>query len=65
MSSATAERTFKMMRRIKTWLQSQMGPGVLTNYMFPVIHNQRMDDVDILKVAKEFVSKSLKRKTYF
>ena len=47
MSLATAERTFSVMRQIKTWLRSRTGPGVLTNYMFAVIHKQRMDDVDI------------------
>ena len=63
MSLATAERTFSVMRQIKTWLRSRTGPGVLTNYMFAVIHKQRMDDVDIQKVAREFVSKALQRKT--
>ena len=28
MSSATAERTFSVMRRVKTWLRARMGPGV-------------------------------------
>ena len=65
MSSANAEKTFSVMSRIKTWLRSRMGSGVLANYLFAVIHKQRMDDVNIQKVAKEFVSKSSQRKSYF
>ncbi len=46
MSSATGERTFSVMRRVKTWLRSRMCPGMLTNCMFASIHKQRIDNVN-------------------
>jgi hypothetical protein len=45
MSPATVERTFSAVRTVKTWLTSRMGPGVLTNCIFAVIHKERMNDV--------------------
>ena len=64
-SSATAERTFSVMRRVKTWLRSTMSSSTLNNKMFPVIHKERFDKVDVENIAKEFVSKNEKRQNYF
>ena len=56
LSSATAERTFSAMRRLKTWLRSTMGPNQLTNRMFAVMHKERLQGVNLNKVAKEFIN---------
>ena len=39
-SSATAERTFSVMRRVKTWLRSTKSSSALNNKMLPVIHRK-------------------------
>lgn len=65
MSSATAERTFSVMRRTKTWLRSRMCPGVLTNSMFAAIHKERIDSINVKKLTADFISRSIQRKGYF
>ena len=64
-SSATAERTFSGMRRIKTWLRSTMSSNSLNNKMFSMMHKKRIDTVDIKCIAKEFVSRNERRQQYF
>ena len=65
LSSATAERSFSAMRRVKTWERSVMGANALTNRMFAVIHCNIMDDFDVLLVAKEFIERCNQRLNYF
>ena len=65
LGSATAERTFSVMRRVKSWLRSSMLSNTLNNRMFCVIHKQRIDDVSTQEVAKEFVEKNDQRMMYF
>ena len=55
LGSATAERTFSVMRRVKSWLRSSMSSNTLNNRIFSVIHKQRIDEVSAQEVAKEFV----------
>ena len=54
--SATAERTFSAMRRLKTWLRSKSSPTHLNNIMFGNIHKSRIDSLNISEIAKEFVN---------
>lgn len=65
MSSATAERSFSAMRRIKSWLRSRMSDNMLTNCMFAMIHKYRIDAVDIPEVMRDFISVSTQRQNYF
>ena len=65
LSSATAERTFSSMRRVKTWLRSRMCADTLTNYLFVTIHKERFDLVDTEEIAREFVLQSSQRMNYF
>ena len=65
MSSATAERTFSVMRRTKTWLRSRMCPRMLTNCMFAAIHKERIDDINVNKLTADFISRSSQRKHCF
>ena len=65
LSSATAERTFSTIRRIKTWLRSNMTANFLSNKMFANLHKERMDTINIEKIASEFIERSERRKNYF
>ena len=65
LSSATAERSFSTMRRIKTWIRAATDINHLNNTMFSNIHNQRMDAIDIGKVAEEFCFTNDARRNYF
>jgi len=56
LSSATAERTFSVMRRMKTWLRSTMSSNKLNSSMFAAIHKERIDTVSSESVANEFIS---------
>ena len=64
-SSATAERSSSVMRRIKSWLRSTMSENSLNNKMFATIHKDRIDAVDSERVAKVFVASSEQRRRYF
>ena len=64
-SSATAERSFSVMRRIKSWLRSTMSENSLNNKMFATIHKDRIDAVDSERVATVFVASSKQRRRYF
>lgn len=63
--SATAERTFSVMRRLKSWLRSTLTANSLNNKMFASIHRDRMDDVSSEKIAREFDANSQERRNYF
>ena len=65
LSSATAERTFSAMRRVKTWLRSTMSANALTNRMFAVLHKQLIDNVDSRIIAKEFVCDQHERRSRY
>jgi 4'-phosphopantetheinyl transferase EntD len=55
LSSATAERTFSTMRRIRSWLRTSMSANSLNNCMFANIHKERMDNIDLYEVARDFI----------
>ena len=61
MSSATAERTFSTLRRVKSYLRSTMGQSRLNHVIILHAHKQRTDDLDICEVAKEFAGKHNRR----
>jgi hypothetical protein len=54
-SSATAERSFSGLRRLKTYLRSICGQRRLYNLAMCHIHKEIMDTVDVQKLMKEFV----------
>jgi len=55
-TSATAERTFSVLRRLKTFLRSSMSQPQLNHTMLLHIHKSRTDQLNLVEVAKEFVS---------
>ena len=63
--SATAERSFSVMRRIKSWLRSTMSHNSLNNRMFSTIHKNRIDDICTTAIAKDFVQANEQRRHYF
>jgi hAT family C-terminal dimerisation region len=57
-SSATAERSFSALRRLKTWLRSSMSQSRLNNVAVCHCHQDLLDDFDVDPLIKEFVCRS-------
>ncbi len=64
-TSATAERSFSSLRRIKTFLRSSMTAQRLNNLFFLYVHKSFTDLLDLEKVANDFVSVNTHRINYF
>ena len=64
-SSATAERSFSSLRRLKTYLRSTMGQERLNNLLVLNIHQDLTDNLDLKKVASDFASLNDYRRTVF
>ncbi len=60
-TSATAERSFSSLRRLKTFLRSTMTHCRLNNLFLLYIH----DAINLEKVAKDFISVNQRRINYF
>ena len=64
-STASAERSFSSLRRLKTYLHSIiMTQQRLNNVMVPHCHKHEIDNIDLTSVAKEFVSANESRTTF-
>ena len=55
-TSATAERSFSCLRRLKTYLRSTMAQERLNHVMLLHVHQEETDMMDIKSVAREFVA---------
>ena len=55
-TSATAERAFSSLRRIKTFLRSTMTHCQLKNHFLLYVHANVMDVLDLSSIAKQFIS---------
>lgn len=64
-TTATAERTFSVLRRLKTFLRSSMGQPKLNHVLLLHVHKGRTDNIHLSKIAKEFASVNERRKHYF
>jgi hAT family C-terminal dimerisation region len=64
-SNAEAERSFSCLRRLKTYLRSTMGQDRLNNIALLHVHQQKLDSLDIVEVAKEFIDKLNTRRDTF
>ena len=64
-TSATAERSFSCLRRLKTFLRSSMTPKRLNNLFLLHVHPAQTDSLDLAFVATEFVSSNNRRLNYF
>ncbi len=64
-TSATAERSFSSLRRIKTFLRNTMTHQRLNNLFLLYVHSERTDTLDLIAIAKEFVATNNRRMNYF
>ena len=65
MSSATAERTFSALRRLKNYLRTTMTQKRLNHVALLHTHKQRTDDLDLREVARTFSDTNSRRKAFF
>ena len=65
LTSATCERSFSAIRRVKTWLRVNTVANLLIDIMFTNIQKAQMDDLNIKAVAQEFANKNEERINYF
>ena len=64
-TSATAERSFSLARRLKTWMRSTMLPGRLNAIAILHEHKTLTDRLNLTDIAKEFVCRNESRKCAF
>ena len=64
-TTASVERSFSSLRRMKTFLRSTMTECRLNNLFLIYIHKSLTDEMDLLKIAKNFVSVNSRRLNYF
>ena len=56
MTSATAEHTFLTLYQLKNYLQSTVTRARLNHFMVLHTHKDSTDNINVLEIAKEFVS---------
>ena len=64
-TTATAERSFSLARRIKTWMRSKMMAARFNSMAILHAHKNLTDSLNLRDVANEFVSKNESRKFIF
>lgn len=64
-TSAWAERSFSMARRVKTWLRANMSQKRFTHLALLNSHKTRTDRIRLIDVANEFASVNKNRKRNF
>ena len=57
-TNSTSERTFSWLKLIKTYLQSTMTQGRLNHLMILSAYRNRLNEMDLRKVASTFVQKN-------
>ena len=64
-TSATAERTFSCVRRLKTYLRSTISQPRLNHLLFLRTHQDLADNLDVKAVARDFVAVNDYRRNVF
>lgn len=64
-TTASAERTFSALKRIKTYLRNSMTQQRLNHCMLLHVHVTLTDQLDLTDIAKEFIRRNERRKTFF
>ena len=64
-TTASAERSFSTLRRIKTYLRSTMTQRRLNDLMCSHIHQDVLAQVDMTDIAKEFIQQNERRRLVF
>jgi hypothetical protein len=64
-TSASAERSFSALRRLKNYIRSTVGQPRLNHLLLLHCHQDRLDKLDLRVVAQQFISANEKRSNYF
>ncbi len=64
-TTASAERSFSGLKRIKTYLRNSMTQARLNHCMLMHVHQSKMDSLDTVTVAKEFIGRKERRIALF
>ena len=64
-TSATPERSFSMLRRIKTWMRSRMSQKRLNSLSIIYCHKSILEELPLVDVANEFVGVQPDRRNSF
>lgn len=64
-TNAVSERSFSAMRRLFTYLRTNMGSNRLNNAMVLHVHKERLDKLSLIDVANDFIKGNDHRKTLF
>ncbi len=64
-TNTVSERSFSVMRRIKSYLRSTMGQARLNHVMVLNIYKEQLDELNLIAIANEFVSGSEHRLRFF
>ena len=55
-SGASAERSFSVLRRLKTWLRSTMTQARMTQLSILAIEKEKSEETDCLEIARAFIN---------
>ena len=64
-TTASAERSFSALKRIKSYLRNSMTQQRLNQCMLLHVHHQKTDDLILTEIAKEFVERNERRQNFF
>ena len=64
-TSATAERSFSSLRKIKTYLRNTISESRLNNLFLLYVHQALTDELDLQAIAKNFIAINSRRSNYF
>ena len=62
--SASAERSFSMARRLRTWLRSNIKQAVFNNLALLSFHKQRADTMSLLEITNDFVNNENRHRNF-
>ena len=63
-TTSSAERSFSALKRIKDYLRNSMTQERLNHCMLLHMHREKTDNLDLIEIAKEFVSRCERRKNF-
>jgi hypothetical protein len=64
-TTATAERCFSALNRIKTYLRCTMTQHRLNHVIIPHIHKEKLDQLNLNNICSDFISKNENRMAFF
>ncbi len=64
-STATAERTFSALNRLKNALRASMGQPRLNHCLLAHIYKEKLDEIDPNQIMSTFISSNERRQTFF